>query len=57
MENQPEEKTISWDPTYISLLGLDKNSFHRVLEDNYEEKFLEITDILKTISENVIKKH
>ncbi len=50
-------QTISWDPTYISLLGLDKNSFHRVLEDNYEEKFLEITDILKTISENVIKKH
>lgn len=56
MENQPEEKTISWDSTYVSLLGLDKTSFHRIFEDNYEEKFQEITNILKLISENVINK-
>lgn len=57
MESQPEEKTINWDPSYVSLLGLDKNSFHRVLEDNYHEIFQEITSILKLISENVNKKN
>lgn len=53
MEKLPEEKTISWDPSYISLLGLDKTSFHRMFEDNYDEKFQEITNILKLISDNV----
>ena len=55
MKNQPEEKTITWDPSYVILLGLNKNSFNRVLEDNYDEKFQEITSILKDISENVNK--
>lgn len=55
MENQPEEKFISWDPSFIALLGLDKESFHRIFEDNYEQTFKEITDILRVINENVKK--
>lgn len=57
MENQPEEKTIIWDPTYVSLLGLDKTGFHRIFEDNYEGKFEEITNILKLINDNVIEEN
>ncbi len=40
MQNNPEDKSIDWDSNYIEILGLEKNSFHRIYEDDYEDNFL-----------------
>ena len=54
MQNKPEEKVINWESNYKELLGLNKLSFHEIFYDSYEEKFSEITEILKSLNGDVI---
>jgi len=53
MQDKLEDKTIDWNPNFNNILGLEKNSFHRIYEDDYEDKFMEISQLLKRINDNV----
>jgi len=52
MQNHPNEKTIKWDSTYKLILGINNKNFYRVFEDGYEEKFQEISNILRVVNDS-----
>jgi hypothetical protein len=53
MENRPDEREIAWDEKYTVFLGLNKDVFYEVYYDDFQDKVLEIMNILKGLNGEV----
>lgn len=50
MKSRPNEKAVAWSKEYKAVLGLNKQSFHEIFYDNYNDNLNEIIEIIRDLN-------